>query len=50
MKPSTQYREFADECDRLAKETSDPRHKKVLEEMGRAWRELADEADQKNAG
>jgi hypothetical protein len=50
MKTSAQYLEFAEDCDRLVMEAKDPRHKKVLQEMAQAWRKLADEADQKNAG
>jgi hypothetical protein len=47
MEASAQYREFAGECDRLVEETKDPRHKRVLQEMAQAWRNLADEEDGK---
>ena len=47
MEASAQYREFAQECDRLVEETKDPRHKQVLLEMAQAWRNLADEEDGK---
>ena len=50
MKKSAQYLEFAAACDRLVEEAKDPRHKQVLQEMAQAWRKLADEAVQKNAG
>jgi len=45
MKPSAQYREFAEKCDRLVEETADPRHRQVLREMAQAWKNLADEKD-----
>jgi hypothetical protein len=47
MKASTQYREFAEKCDRLVEETKDSRHKQVLQEMAQAWRNLANEEDAK---
>jgi hypothetical protein len=40
-------REFAEKCDRLVEETKDPRHKQVLREMAQAWRNLADEENEK---
>jgi hypothetical protein len=45
METSAQYSEFAEECDRLAKQakTDDPRQ--ILEEMAETWRMLAAEAD-----
>jgi hypothetical protein len=45
MKTSDQYREFAEECGRLAKETNIERHRKMLEEMAAEWRRLAAEVD-----
>jgi hypothetical protein len=45
MTSSTQYREFADECLRLAKQANDERHRKILKEMAEAWSKLAEEAD-----
>jgi hypothetical protein len=45
MTTSTQYREFAEECLRLAKQANDARHRKVLEEMAEVWSKLAEEAD-----
>ena len=47
MTSSTQYREFAEECLRLAKQTKDEHHRKVLKEMAEAWSELAKEDDKK---
>lgn len=47
METPTQFRKFAEECDRLAKQASAAHHRKVLEEMAKVWRELADGADGK---
>jgi hypothetical protein len=46
MTSSTQYREFADECLRLAKQATDERYRKILEEMAEAWMKVAKEADE----
>lgn len=46
METPTQYRKFAEECERLAKQARAAHHRKVLEEMAKVWRELADGADQ----
>jgi hypothetical protein len=45
MQTRTEYLEFAEECDRLAKETKAERHRTALKEMAEAWRKLAEEAD-----
>ena len=42
---SAQYREFAEECDRLAKQAKTDSERKILEEMAKAWRRGAAEAD-----
>jgi hypothetical protein len=47
METSAQYREFAEECDRLAREAKTDTHRKILEEMAKAWRTVAAEADKK---
>jgi len=39
---SRKYEEFAAECERLAKEAKDARHRVVLLEMAHAWRQLAE--------
>jgi hypothetical protein len=48
METSTHYREFAEECDRLAREAKSEHHRKALEEIARAWRKLAAEEDGEN--
>jgi hypothetical protein len=52
MKTSAQYREtsaqylwFAEECDRLAKQAKTDGERKTLEDMAKAWRRVAAEAD-----
>jgi hypothetical protein len=47
METAAQYRKFAEECERLAKQASAAHHRKVLEEMAQVWRTLADGADGK---
>ena len=42
---SAQYRWFAKECDRLAKQAKTDGERKTLEEMAKAWRLVAGEAD-----
>ncbi len=48
MMTPNQYREFAEECDRLAKEAKIERHREILQEMAETWRALAQEADTKS--
>jgi hypothetical protein len=51
METSAQYRmqrkyhEFAEECDRLAKQAKTDSQRKILEEMAEAWRRVAGEVD-----
>ena len=45
METRTEYLEFAEECDRLAKEVKAERHRMALKEMAEAWRKLAEEPD-----
>ena len=47
METPLQYRKFAEECERLAKQARAAHHRKVLEEMAQVWRELAEGADGK---
>jgi hypothetical protein len=39
----SQYKEFADECRRLAPTTKVPEHKSLLQEMAAAWDKVARE-------
>jgi len=48
METSTQYREFAEECERLATQAKTTPRRKILEEMAEVWRKLAEESDTKN--
>jgi hypothetical protein len=45
MRTPDQYREFAAECYRLAAEAKTEKHQKILQEMARAWSEVAEEAE-----
>jgi hypothetical protein len=45
MRSSEQYRQFAEECLRLAQQTNNGNHRQVLEEMAEAWSTLAEEAE-----
>ena len=45
METSEQYREYAEECERLAKLLKREDHRKVLEQMAKEWRRLADKGD-----
>ena len=47
MQTRTEYLEFAQECDRLAKEIKGEGHRMALKEMAEAWRKLADEPDER---
>ena len=44
METSTEYKRFAEECRRLAREAKTEQHRRVLEEMAQAWEKLAKEA------
>jgi len=45
METRTEYLEFAEECDRLAKEVKAEQHRMALKETAEAWRKLAEEPD-----
>jgi hypothetical protein len=48
MQTSNQYRDFAEECERLAeKAETEKEHRRVLKEMAETWRQLANEADER---
>jgi len=46
METAADYRRFAQECRRLARDAKTERHRKIMEEMARAWDRLASEADE----
>jgi hypothetical protein len=48
MDTPTQYHEFAQACERLAIQTENEQHKKILREMAMAWRELAEKSERQN--
>jgi hypothetical protein len=43
----TDYRNFSEECRRLAKQASTSEHKAILEQMAEVWLQLAREAERK---
>jgi hypothetical protein len=43
------YREFAEECRRLAAKAEDQQHKAILEQMAEVWSQLALEAEQERS-
>ncbi len=45
MTTATQYREFAKECARLAKEMTSEQHRAALKRMEAVWLRLAEEAE-----
>jgi hypothetical protein len=47
LETSAQYREFAEECNRLTEKAKTDGDRKILEEMAEAWRTVAAEADKK---
>jgi hypothetical protein len=46
MGTATEYRRFAQECRRLARDAQTERHRKIMEDMARAWDTLATEVDE----
>jgi len=49
MEPAIEYRRFAQECRRLAREAKTERHRVIMEEMAQAWEMLAKETDREGA-
>ena len=47
MRTPDQYREFAAQCYRLAVETKTEAYQKLMEEMARAWSEVAEQAERR---
>ena len=48
MRTPDEYRELAAECYRLAAEARTEKDRRILEEIARAWRELAEEVETKS--
>ncbi len=48
MRRSEQYRQFAEDCLRLASQANNGNHRLALEEMAEAWSNLAEEAEQED--
>src|SRR5262245_59143159 len=49
METATEYRRFAQECRRLARDAQTERHRKIMEDMARAWDTLATEVDEESS-
>ena len=47
METPTQYRQFAEERDRMAKQADTERQRDILREMAEEWRKLAEDADRR---
>jgi trehalose-6-phosphate synthase len=47
METPSQYREFAETCDRLAGQVESEAHRASLFEMADQWRSLAEETDKR---
>jgi BMFP domain-containing protein YqiC len=47
MRTPDEFREFAAECYRLAAEAKTEMYQKMMEEMARAWSEVAEEVETK---
>jgi hypothetical protein len=45
MYKADQYLKFAEECEALAEQAKTERHRAILMEMARTWRELARESE-----
>ena len=45
METATEYRRFAQECRRLARDAKTERHRNIMEDTARAWDQLAKETD-----
>jgi hypothetical protein len=47
MRTPDQYREFVAQCYRLAAEAKTEVHQKMMEEMARAWNEVAEQTEKR---
>jgi hypothetical protein len=50
MRTSTDYRRYAEECRRLARDARNEQHRKILRDMAETWDKLAEEAERTRAG
>jgi hypothetical protein len=48
METAAQYRLFAEECERLAKQPGNESRREVLIEMAKQWRQLAQAAENRS--
>jgi hypothetical protein len=48
METSQDYRQFAQECDRLAEEAMTEEQRRTLKKMAAAWRKVAQEYDREH--
>lgn len=48
MEKPQDYRKFAEECRRLAKQVTNQQHRAILEQMAEVWLRLAADAEQKD--
>ncbi len=49
MRKSEQFRELAQECERMARQAAAEHHRKILMEMAETWKRPAEESDRKEA-
>jgi len=47
METPEKYRQFAEECEQLAKQSKNDEHRRVLQEMAEVWRSLAEGVEKK---
>jgi hypothetical protein len=45
MKTSKGFREFAEQCERLAEEAASEHRRAILKKMAEAWRKVAEESE-----
>jgi hypothetical protein len=49
MHSSRDYRKFAEECNRLARDAKAEQQRRILQEMAKAWEELANTVDREGS-
>ena len=45
METAVDFREFAEQCERLAEEAASEQHRSILKRMAEAWRKVAEESE-----